>query len=428
MKELLNFLEENQEIKLFTSLIIIVPLSFILSLLPNTQMRLLFSSLLGLLFQFHIFKVDCLHNYVLALVTLLTIQLSPRRFAGRFVFALNFIYVMTVMLRNFIFFYGEYRNDISVLLMVSLLKNASLAFNYSDFERSDIHELQKPFLVENFSCLDLIGYTLYLPTCLVGPFVEFSDYKQGIEATNNIDSKANRFYAASKKTLVACFFAILFLTFGEFTDVHVFLKREDNISKVLYFYLLAYRKIMYYAPFLISEAAVISAGSSFDEKTGRHHKNTTVNVVGCETSIKIKDYFENWNIATHKFHKRYVFSKVKRYVGNQIGFFVTFIFSGIWHGVYPNYGFLFAVFGLIYNLELITMRLTGKLGSIIKFIHCSVMFLLIVPWAKGTFQALEIGTLVEFHKQIYFVPLIGSFVLSVLVFFASMVKQKVKTN
>jgi lysophospholipid acyltransferase len=79
-----------------------------------------------------------------------------------------------------------------------------------------------------------------------------------------------------------------------------------------------------------------------------------------ESSHKIKDFLENWNISVHLWLKHYVFLRMlKKPAQNSQGnqsrpprqnmlqpILITFLVSAIWHGFYPGYFFFFVCAGL----------------------------------------------------------------------------------
>lgn len=72
------------------------------------------------------------------------------------------------------------------LMMVLVPKYSLIAYNIEDGV-TDVDKLsdeQKRFrIVEEVGFLDYLGYLSFLPTCLVGPPIEYRDYKFFMDGT-----------------------------------------------------------------------------------------------------------------------------------------------------------------------------------------------------------------------------------------------------
>jgi len=86
--------------------------------------------------------------------------------------------------------YGGWTMNASALLMILACKYSLLGYNLEDGAISDPKEVeklnaeQKRFRITpaEISFTDFIGYCNFLPSALVGPPLEYQDYKQFMEA------------------------------------------------------------------------------------------------------------------------------------------------------------------------------------------------------------------------------------------------------
>ena len=72
----------------------------------------------------------------------------------------------------------------SALLMILVCKYSLLAYNLQDgsLEENKVTEEQKKYRITgNVSFIDFLGYCNFLPSSLVGPPLEYQDYKKYIE-------------------------------------------------------------------------------------------------------------------------------------------------------------------------------------------------------------------------------------------------------
>lgn len=74
----------------------------------------------------------------------------------------------------------------SALLMILVCKYSLLAYNIEDgtLEVDKLTEEQKKYrITENITFIDFFGYCNFLPSSLVGPPLEYQDYKKYMEGS-----------------------------------------------------------------------------------------------------------------------------------------------------------------------------------------------------------------------------------------------------
>lgn len=105
--------------------------------------------------------------------------------------------------------------------------------------------------------------------------------------------------------------------------------------------------MMYYSPWCLSDASMISCGIAYNGDNEKKQINWE-RIVNCsvwinETSPTPLEMMRVWNHQIHQWLKHYVQSRINA-PGERVGLkatFGTFMVSAFWHGFYPFYYFMF---------------------------------------------------------------------------------------
>jgi len=114
---------------------------------------------------------------------------------------------------------------------------------------------------------------------------------------------------------------------------------------------------MYYSPWCLSDAAMISCGLSYNgTKKGKHCWDRIVNIYILDLEIYSGSCIQMmafWNHTVHLWLKRGVQERLLD-SGKKAGLretFITFTVSAVWHGLYPFYYVMFFFCSLIVELS-----------------------------------------------------------------------------
>jgi lysophospholipid acyltransferase len=258
--------------------------------------------------------------------------------------------------------YGGWTMDITTIFMMTICKYSAFAYCYGDSEVKDLHESRKKHVIKQFSFLEYFSYIYFFPSCLMGPFFEFSDFIEFIELKGDYEEIPDTFYISFQRLLLGTFFSVVYLTLKNVGDVQNIIENPSKNPFMPYiaFLLLIVHKYKYYIAFCFADSAILSSGISYQKKNneGNFDKIKNINVLKIETCSSVRVFFQNWNISVHNWLKKYVYfrifsdieiktSKRKQNIANA----VTFLVSAIWHGFYIGYYIVFFHFAIGIQIE-----------------------------------------------------------------------------
>ena len=362
---------ENQ-IALIITMLCIIPFSFLNYFIHGRKIRLIYSLVLGFLFQFSIYKLNTFHIFISAIFTYLFIKFCGRKYSAYYVFIGSLIYLSYLHVkRMFRTFEGWKIDDPTTIYMMSICKFSSLAFSYEDGEKKDEefknshHREYK--VVEMPNLLEVLSFVYFYPTSIIGPSIEYKDFINFICETDCYSKLNEKILYILKNGFLyfigsfACmgFYAVLAQKLPVSRVV------EEDFGKHNIFYVLGYIylcipgvRARYYSGWLLSYATVIFTGAAYTEKKDKDgntiitlEKGIYGSIVTCEWGINPKDSMTDWNNTIHLWLKYNVYTRVvnikrKPFENNwAIASFCTFISSAVWHGYYLTY---YITFGLLY--------------------------------------------------------------------------------
>lgn len=418
----MNFIQtgltEDQS-KLVTSILILFPLGVILTTIRTPSHRLIFSALPGLLIQFYMYSQHVLHIIASSVIVLAIIKLSSRKHIGFLVGLYAFTHLSLLHLYRLVYDYAGWKMDITLIFMNLTLKYTAFGFNvYDGFHYERLNKYRKPLAVREFNLAFYFGYVFFFPTSLMGPFIEFNDYLDFIHLRNNYDAVPSTILPGLKRMGQALITAVLYLSLKDVFTVNYFLGLEPSPWKFMAFCILLFQKYKYYIAFLLSESICIASGFSYDRKSREFNRVVHVRVLPCETGYSAKRFFQNWNISTHNFLKKYVYFRLSE--GDITGRAstsgsrafaqaMTFALSAFWHGFYPCYYILFFHFavGMAVEMqfELLKERhLRRRLFRDMLDWLFKIGFFFIGNYCVGIVEALDYPIMFRFLRECFYGP------------------------
>lgn len=512
--------EENftqDQTRLLFTILISFPLALFLTIIKNPSIRKTFNIIVGVSLQIYMYEENYLHVVFSAIIVYVISLTVKRSICGYYILTYSFLHLSSLHLYRYIFDYASWRMDITTIFMILALKYTSFGFSYQDGdilnfinknnqgnrdksnaieysmnaldeeELNEFNKFRKPFAIEGFKLEDYIGYIVFFPTALMGPFVEFNTYCEFINLSSQDYQKLpSTLIPSFKRLFLGSFFSILYIWLKDFIKVDFFLS-QNGIYKLLAYSILMNQKFKYYIAFLFSESICIASGISYHRKVKDQSNQTllqndkasansasiekskqniygidkqnevnnekinskqeveledafdkiiNVRVFPCETRYSAKIFFQNWNISVHNFLKRYVYHRLKGSSKNQqksnqaLRQSLTFVISAVWHGFYPSYYVIFIHFAIGMVIEDQFEKFRKYLGEthILSFIIGWVFtlgFFLVANYCAGILEALDWSKMIKFMGEIYYFPTI----LMTVVFLINMViLRKLKTQ
>jgi hypothetical protein len=353
------------QISLIITMLSVIPFCLLNYFIHGKQIRLIYSLILGFLFQFSIYKFNSIHIFVSAIFTYLFIVYFGRKVSAFYVLIFSFLYLSYLHIKRMFFEYGEWRvDDPTTIYMISIAKFTSLAFSYED-GGLNLEELKNSHhreyrIVERPTLLEVLSFIYFYPTSIIGPCIEFKDF---INFINEKDCYAhlneNIFYILINGILyfIASFIAMAYYSIiSNKIPLEVVAEKEFGQHSLLYS--LLYIKICipairarYYSGWNLSYSTLIFSGLSYTEKEIKGEKVKSLEkgsygrVISSEWSINPNEAINEWNKTIHLWLKYNVYTRIlkikhKKFNGEKnksLANFITFICSAIWHGFYLTY-------------------------------------------------------------------------------------------
>lgn len=453
-----EYFSEDQ-IRLLSIIIVSFPLAFIMSLIKNILIRKYFNIVCGLTMQILMYKESYINIIISTLIVYSICKraiITKNKLIGTIVMIYTFIHLSILHLYRQIFDYGSWRMDITLLFMMLSLKFISFGFSvddglYSNEENNQIAKINENFVIKEINFIDFVGYVVFFPSSLMGPFFEYRKYVDYINVQNGFENVPFTLVYAFKRFCLAVAFCIIYIFIKNIMTVDNFFESEN---KIFVFSILMCQKYKYYIGFLFAESICIVSGISYKESTEMNNFDGIVNVhiVPCETSFSVKHFFQHWNISVHNFLKRNIYL---RYVVSSQQFhqnskkndemsdkknidqktnlkaqLITFAASAIWHGFYPSYYIIFIHFaiGMIVEKQIEDIKKIhpNRVVSILFRIVFIIGFFLIGNYLFGVLEALDFSKCVKFMSYFYFIPSI--FLFTVPLIFQAYINLKKKSH
>lgn len=196
---------------------------------------------------------------------------------------------------------GSWKIDINIPMMINALKISCIPFNIRDgtIENKDLRSDQiKNRLKSIPTFIEYIGYILFPPTAIIGPFFEYKIYHNYIynledfskevgHAMNDcpvkimddtIFSPKTKFYTVLQRTIKAIVYAVVYAICQKHFDYTVFFELREfkfkEFLSVLFAYTIVFR---YIVGWMFSEAHLALCGISYSKEKNNYEGIKLVN-------------------------------------------------------------------------------------------------------------------------------------------------------
>lgn len=410
------------QLRLVLMFILSYPLALLFQKLESRNSRLVFSLVPGLLIQFIMYGTQ-IYNLAFAHgVFFLLIQIFPRGKVARYFIGFLILQLSLIHIRR-ILDNALWNMDISLVYMISFSKWMSFVLNYSDGEDLDNSgNTKNPYSIKQFTIVEYLAYIHFFPSCIVGPFFEFSDFQQFI----NKSDKYSNVISTTKHSLLKFLTGLLVIAFwvniSNFSSADFlvsYLKTTNHTqSSKLYlafvFYTRFLHRFRYYIGFYLSDAAFSASGLSYRQEENDLNGYSNADLISCESTINVKEFFKYWNISNHIWLKRNVFNRL---ISNGFSYSMsegmTFMFSCFWHGFYPCYYLIFLTFIPTIYIQKQLNKIISKGGIsiiLVRLIYLVFGFTMVNFWVF-VLDRMDMKSLWEALVLIKFIPLIVLFIM-----------------
>ncbi|KAG6833590.1 hypothetical protein H0H87_004217 [Tephrocybe sp. NHM501043] len=418
------------QIKLISCLLIAYPLGSIFVRIPSSQptLRHLFSVAVALFFFFPVLKLY--QGFFQLLASILgTYFLAAYDKSYRMPW-LVFVFVMGHLTVNHVIraIYGlSYETmEITGPQMVLTMKLTTFAWNVWDGRRATA-ELDKwqteKRIVEYPSIVEFLGYAFYFPGILVGPYLDFQEYRSLVNETVFNDDKvkekakggrklpSGRKRIAYGKMVMGLIYLGIYVVLGGQNNFSTALTpwfMEHNLFvRIFLFQLYGFlERSKYYAIWTLTEGASIVTGLGFTGFNAAGKSTWTgaanVKVLEIEVPSNFKVLLDCWNMKTNVWLRECVYKRVTP-KGKKPGFkssMITFFTSAFWHGIASGYYLTFLMGGFITtaarlarnNIRPLLLSAPGKEQSDMKELYDiagTALSTLILNYAASPFMILS---------------------------------------
>ncbi|KAI0092435.1 MBOAT, membrane-bound O-acyltransferase family-domain-containing protein [Irpex rosettiformis] len=371
------------QIKLISCLLISYPLGSVFIRIPNSQPNLkhLFNVFVTLVYFIPVLNLWDGFLQLLAdvLVTYYVAKNVKSANMPWIVFALVFGHLTANHIIRAIFQFSYETFEVTGPQMVLVMKLTTFAWNVYDGRRP-AEELDKwqteKRVVEYPSLVEFLGYAFYFPGILVGPYLEFANYRALIDGSVfkiiEKESEARRAAVtipgrlvprgrkrvAYRKMVTGLVYLGLFVFFGGQYNYSIAIQDWFPSKSILYRIAIfqvcgVFERMKYYAIWTLTEGAAILTGLGF---TGfgpggstRWDGAANVKVATIEFAPNMKVLLDSWNMKTNVWLRECVYKRVTP-KGKKPGFrssMLTFATSAFWHGISAGYYLTFLLGGFV---------------------------------------------------------------------------------
>jgi lysophospholipid acyltransferase len=321
---------------------------------PNQ--RYLFSLIMGLFLQFYMFRSAVYHIYLIAFVAFILMKQFPRDSQQKYVCTFLMAYLSCQHIYAMHHDFGGFSMDVSTYTMILVTKLWGLSWAYKDggLITSKLNESQIERRVVHFpTVLEYASFCCFCCGCIVGPFVEYSDFKNWIEISGQYKNmpRSGTLFPSLWRLLNGLMCLAIHIVFTMILGYSVYFCGSEEYLKhgnlamrfVYYFIAMTGQRFMYYTPWCLSDASGISCGISYQDSTKTWDRIVNIYVIALETSGTPIEMMKFWNHQIHQWLKHYVQARVVT-PGVKPGIKETMMVMGVsafWHGFYPFYYFMF---------------------------------------------------------------------------------------
>ena len=359
------------QISLIITMISIIPFTFLNYFIHGKKLRLIYSFILGLFFQYSIYKLNTIHIFITAVLTYLFMKYFGRKYSAFYVLIGSLLYLSILHIKRMFGTEDWVVDDPTTIYMMSICKFSSMAFSYEDgnkkpenFKSSHHREYR---IIEQPSLLEVLSFIYFYPTSIIGPSIEFKDFINFMAETDCYSRLNENIYYILKQGTLYFLGSFLCMAFYAISAVKLPVSKvvEEDFGKHNIFYTLTYIyccipgvRAKFYSGWLLSYSTLIYSGAAYTEKKDEKNEGKIIksfdkgnygSIVTCEWGINPKQSIIDWNQNIHLWLKYNVFLRSinierKPFKDNRtLASFLTFISSAIWHGFYFTYYLTFVL-------------------------------------------------------------------------------------
>jgi hypothetical protein len=221
--------------------------------------------------------------------------------------------------------FGGFNMDVTTYTMILVTKLWGLSWAFKDGAElpSKLSEAQiERKVIHMPTVLEYYSFVCFCCGGVVGPFIEFSMFKNWIELSGQYKNMPRK--GTLRPALIRIFQGITCLALHilivvvlgcsvYYCGTKEFLEYGNLITRCGYFYLaMTGQRFAYYTPWCFSDASLMSCGFAWDDKKKNWFGIVNADIIGIETSGSIMEQMKLWNHQIHQWLKHYVQTRVSK--------------------------------------------------------------------------------------------------------------------
>lgn len=275
----------HDQIKVLVCLYMIFPLGFINYYLTSPVIRLVYGLVSGILLSYYMYGFEIYHLFIDALVTYFYLKFFGRKKSAFFVLIFTISHLSFSHIKRMLNDYGGWSMDVSGLYMMLVVKFSAFAFSYEDGGKNE-EDLKNDYMrekrIRDFpTFLEFISFIFHFSSCIVGPSIEFIDFKKFIylqdEYQNIPFSKVVLF--CLKRTGVFILYSSTYVIGNIYFPIDYLTTEEFGYRSIFYKIIFVYFaglviKVKYYTGWTLGHNAMSFSGLTYSNIPKKHHKLT----------------------------------------------------------------------------------------------------------------------------------------------------------
>lgn len=267
-------------------LLALYPFSYIMSLIKDPKTKMIYSSLTGLISLVYFYNYTTLILLFQQFVCWSMLYIFPKRTNCILTLLISFGCLSYVnYIRMFWDNSDSWKIEIDIPMVISTLKISSIPFILYDgsLDESMLSTEQKELkIVDNPTLLEYMGYIMFLPSAIIGPFFEYRIYYNYIYNLEDFDvniKKSSKWPTVVNRTIKALVYTFIYILTQKYFNYKIFYQENRKFDSFdIFNFLIGFTlKFKYIIGWMFNEAHLAICEISYCKKTDDYEKIKIVN-------------------------------------------------------------------------------------------------------------------------------------------------------
>uniref|UniRef100_A0A182MYH5 Lysophospholipid acyltransferase 5 n=1 Tax=Anopheles dirus TaxID=7168 RepID=A0A182MYH5_9DIPT len=349
-------------IRLILSVLLAYPIGLLYRQLKGgTTLRHLFIAVTGLLIVAFNYGTDIYHSLLAVAVSFLCNSVLGK---SNLLVPVSFTYHMGYLLIGYYYTTSDtYDIKWTMPHCVLVLRLIGLAFDLSDSRKKEKDGKPDAKCIPAPSLLELIAFTYFPATVLVGPQFSFLRYQRFVSGAYEPHTQNAPAYAM-KKFLQGVFYLVVNQVGTQYVSDAYLMSADFEQESLLmkHVYMGCWGRITLYkyiSIWLLAEGAAVIYGLTYIDAKPGDREYCTDELSGCsnikvgvfENTSKYGHYVESFNVQTNTWVANYVYKRLRFLNNRMLSHLGALFFLAIWHGFHSGYYITFLLEFTVIRME-----------------------------------------------------------------------------